>query len=54
MIMPQVLTMISAIGVSAMIIAEYTPIFTWLGNYFQPLLMVCQVRELRPRTTHAW
>ena len=44
-IMPQVLTMISAIGVSAMIIAEYTPIFTWLGYIFQPLLMVCQVPD---------
>ena len=43
--MPQVLTMISAIGVSAMIIAEYTPIFTWLGYIFQPLLMVCQVPD---------
>lgn len=44
-IMPQVLTMISAVGVSAMIIAEYTPIFTWLGYLFQPLLMLCQVPE---------
>lgn len=44
-IMPQVLTMISGVGVSAMIIAEYTPIFTWLGYIFQPLLMLCQVPD---------
>ncbi|MBQ0078266.1 MAG: YjiH family protein [Eubacterium sp.] len=44
-IMPQVLTMISGIGVSAMIVAEYTPVFTWLGYIFQPLLMVCQVPD---------
>lgn len=44
-IMPQVLTMISGVGVSAMIIAEYTPVFTWLGYIFQPLLMVCQVPD---------
>ena len=28
-----------------MIIAEYTPIFTWLGYIFQPLLMDCQVPD---------
>lgn len=44
-IMPQVLTMISGVGVSAMIVAEYTPIFTWLGYIFQPFLMLCQVPD---------
>lgn len=45
LVVPQVLTMLSAIGVSAMIIAEYTPIFTWIGYLFQPLLMICQVPD---------
>ena len=45
-ILPQVLTMLSAVGVSAMILAEYTPIFTWLGYLFQPILSLCQVPEV--------
>ncbi|MBQ6868253.1 MAG: YjiH family protein, partial [Clostridia bacterium] len=45
LVVPQVLTMLSAIGVSAMIIAEYTPIFTWIGYIFQPLLQVLQVPD---------
>lgn len=45
LVVPQVLTMLSAIGVSAMIIAEYTPFFTWVGYIFQPLLMLCQVPD---------
>lgn len=45
LIMPQVLTMLSAIGVTAMILAEYTPIFTWAGYLFQPLLMLCGVPD---------
>ena len=44
-IMPQVLTMISGVGVSAMIIAEYTPVFKYLGYLFQPLLLLCQVPD---------
>lgn len=44
-IMPQVLTMISGVGVSAMIIAEYTPIFKYLGYIFQPLLTLCQIPD---------
>lgn len=45
LVVPQVLTMLSAIGVSAMIIAEYTPVFTWLGYIFQPLLMLFRVPD---------
>ena len=45
LVMPQVLTMLSAIGVTAMILAEYTPIFTWVGYIFQPLLMLCGVPD---------
>lgn len=46
LILPQVLTMLSAVGVSAMILAEYTPVFTWLGYIFQPLLTLCRVPEV--------
>lgn len=45
LVLPQVLTMLSAIGVSAMILAEYTPVFKWLGYLFQPILMLCQVPD---------
>ncbi len=45
LVLPQVLTMLSAIGVTAMILAEYTPIFHWLGYIFQPLLLLCQVPQ---------
>ncbi len=45
LVLPQVLTMLSAIGVSAMILAEYTPVFKWLGYIFQPVLMLCQVPD---------
>ena len=46
LILPQVLTMLSAIGVSALILAEYTPVFQWLGNIFKPLLLICQVPDV--------
>lgn len=45
LVMPQVLTMLSAIGVSAMILAEYTPFFNWLGYIIQPVLQICQVPD---------
>ncbi len=44
-VLPQVVTMLSAIGVSAMILAEYTPIFNWLGYIFQPLLVLCRIQD---------
>lgn len=44
-IMPQVLTMISGVGITAMIIAEYTPVFKYIGYLFQPLLALCQVPD---------
>lgn len=43
LVLPQVLTMLSAIGVSAMILAEYTPVFTWLGYAFRPLLSILAI-----------
>lgn len=45
LVLPQVLTMLSAIGVSAMILAEYTPLFTYLGYIFQPLLVLFRVPD---------
>ncbi len=44
-IMPQVLSMLSAIGVSALILAEYTPFFAILGSVFEPLLQVLQIPD---------
>ena len=44
-VVPQVLTMLSAIGVSALILAEYTPVFQWIGMLFQPLLALFQVPD---------
>lgn len=46
LILPQVITMLSAIGVSALILAEYTPLFQILGNIFKPLLILCQVPDV--------
>lgn len=45
LVLPQVLTMLAAIGVTAMILAEYTPVFNWLGYIFQPLLSLFQVPD---------
>lgn len=44
-VVPQVLSMLSAIGVSALILAEYTPFFHWIGLAFQPLLNLLQVPD---------
>jgi nucleoside recognition membrane protein YjiH len=46
LVLPQVLTMLSAIGVSALILAEYTPVFEWLGTLFKPLLILCRVPDV--------
>lgn len=42
-VVPKVITMLSAIGISAMILSQYTPFFTWLGYIFHPLLNLLQV-----------
>jgi len=44
-IIPQVMTLISAVGISALIIAEYTPIFRGIGVVFQPLIMLLQIPD---------
>lgn len=45
LILPQVLTMLSAVGVSALILAEYTPVFQWIGYIFQPFLSLLQIPD---------
>lgn len=40
-----VLPIVMAIGTISLLIAEYTPIFTWLGTPFIPLLILLQVPE---------
>lgn len=42
-VIPKVLSLLSAIGVSALIIAETTPLFTILGKAFEPLLHLLRV-----------
>lgn len=44
-VVPKVITMLSAIGISAMILAQYTPVFDWIGYIFQPLLKLLQVPD---------
>ncbi len=41
----EVVPVVMAIGTIATIIAEYTPVFTWLGAPFVPLLNVLQIPE---------
>lgn len=45
LVLPQVLAMLSAIGVSGLILARYTPIFKWIGYIFYPLLKICQIPD---------
>ncbi|PFG06280.1 YjiH family protein [Bacillus sp. es.034] len=40
-----VLPIVMAIGTVALVIAEFTPIFTYLGKPFEPVLMLMQVPE---------
>lgn len=44
-IIPQVTTLISAVGISALILAEYTPIFQWLGVIFIPIISLLQIPD---------
>lgn len=46
LILPQVITMLSAMGVSALILAEYTPLFQIIGTAFKPILILCQVPDV--------
>ncbi len=42
-VLPKVISLLSCVGVTAMIIAENTPVFQWLGKIFEPILRLCQV-----------
>ncbi len=46
-IIPKVLSMLSCIGVSALILAEYTPVFEYIGLIFYPILELFQVPEAK-------
>lgn len=42
-VIPKVVTLVSAAGISGLVIAEYTPIFQWVGQVFVPLLQLFAV-----------
>lgn len=42
-VIPKVVTSVVAIGVGALILAEYTPVFDWIGQLFVPLLNLLRV-----------
>ncbi|MGL5232161.1 MAG: YjiH family protein, partial [Fusobacteriaceae bacterium] len=37
-ILPKVISLLTSVGIIAMLIATYTPLFTWIGKLFEPLL----------------
>ncbi len=45
-IMPQVLTMLSVVGLGAMIVANYTEIFNWVGYVFRPYVSLLQIPDV--------
>lgn len=42
---PKVVTLLASVGTLGLIIANYTPIFQWLGVIFVPLLKLCGVPD---------
>ncbi|MGL5750279.1 MAG: YjiH family protein, partial [Paraclostridium sp.] len=42
-VVPKVLSLLAAVGISALILAEFTPIFNYLGLIFEPILNILQV-----------
>jgi len=42
-VLPKVLALLSAVGITGLIIAEYTPFFEWIGMLFIPLLKLLAV-----------
>ena len=42
-VLPKVISLMSAVGVTALLIASYTPIFDWIGFLFEPLLTLLRV-----------
>lgn len=44
-VLPKVISLLTAAGITAMIIATYTPLFNWIGKLFEPVLWLCQVPD---------
>lgn len=44
-VLPKVVSLLTAVGTLAMIIANYTPVFNWIGFAFEPILRVLQVPD---------
>jgi nucleoside recognition membrane protein YjiH len=44
-VLPKVISLLCVIGIVSMIIVKYTPVFTWLGYLFLPILKTCQVPD---------
>ena len=42
---PKVITLLSSVGILGLIIANYTPVFQWIGWLFVPLLELCRVPD---------
>ncbi len=44
-LMPKVIPFLAAVGITGLIIAEYTPLFTWLGTPLVPLLNLLRIPD---------
>lgn len=44
-VLPKVISLLCVIGIVSMIVAKHTPVFTWIGYLFKPLLMLFQVPD---------
>ena len=44
-VLPKVISLLTAAGIVAMIIATYTPVFHWIGKLFEPLLVLLGVPD---------
>ena len=42
-VLPKVISLLTAAGIIAMVIATYTPVFNWIGKLFEPLLSILAV-----------
>ena len=43
LVFPKVLSLLTVIGITGLIVAEYTPFFTWIGALFVPLLQLLRI-----------
>ena len=43
LVFPKVLSLLTAIGITGLIVAEYTPFFNWMGALFVPLLQLLRI-----------